>query len=339
MSRNIRNNQEGIVSIMVTMILMIVITLIVVGFAQVTRRTQRETLDRQLSTQAYYAAESGVNEAISYFKANSGAPAIDTTNNCSSFLSILKTFKGDPNVNVLNTSSGNNVSYTCLMVNSKPPMLQKAPLDQSSNTVWHLLNNDGLPFTYLQFTWNKNGGYAGANSCTNTTVRPSVANWNCSFGILRVDLAEASTLNNAKLESNAGVNTIFMIPNFSGVGITTLSANKAIVAQAQCGGSTCTVRVNGLTSAEYYARLTIIYQRSDSVSVTGGDAVGGVLFKDGQAIIDATGKAQDQTRRIQVRIPLIQQVNLLPNTGIQTTDSTCKQLTVFTSLYKDNCPL
>ena len=42
---------------------MIVMSLIVLGFAQISRRNQRESLDRQLSTQAFYAAESGVNDA------------------------------------------------------------------------------------------------------------------------------------------------------------------------------------------------------------------------------------------------------------------------------------
>jgi Tfp pilus assembly protein PilX len=57
------DKQAGMVAIMVTMILMIVISLIVVGFAQISRRNQRQALDRQLSTQAFYAAETGVNDA------------------------------------------------------------------------------------------------------------------------------------------------------------------------------------------------------------------------------------------------------------------------------------
>src|SRR3954464_6641054 len=55
------NSEAGMASFLIVMILMLVITLIVIGFAQVTRRNSREALDRQLSSQAFYAAESGVN--------------------------------------------------------------------------------------------------------------------------------------------------------------------------------------------------------------------------------------------------------------------------------------
>ena len=54
--------------VLLTMILMIVVGLIVLGFAQISRRNQRQALDRQLSTQAFYAAETGVNDAANLIK-------------------------------------------------------------------------------------------------------------------------------------------------------------------------------------------------------------------------------------------------------------------------------
>jgi Tfp pilus assembly protein PilX len=61
-SRQSTSRQAGMVSIMVTMILMVVLSLIVIGFAQIARRNSRQSLDRQLSTSAFYAAEAGVND-------------------------------------------------------------------------------------------------------------------------------------------------------------------------------------------------------------------------------------------------------------------------------------
>ena len=55
--------ERGVVSIMVSIVLMAVMTLIVLGFSEIARRDQRQTLDRQLSNQAFYAAEIGVNDA------------------------------------------------------------------------------------------------------------------------------------------------------------------------------------------------------------------------------------------------------------------------------------
>ena len=64
MSSLVIKDDKGLVSFMITIIMMLVITLIVIGFTQVSNRNRRESLDRQLSTQAFYAAESGVNEAL-----------------------------------------------------------------------------------------------------------------------------------------------------------------------------------------------------------------------------------------------------------------------------------
>ena len=61
--KQLKNNEQGLVAIVVTLIIMLVLTLIVTGFAQLARREQREALDRQLASQALYAAESGVNAA------------------------------------------------------------------------------------------------------------------------------------------------------------------------------------------------------------------------------------------------------------------------------------
>ncbi|MFA5004231.1 MAG: pilus assembly PilX N-terminal domain-containing protein [Candidatus Saccharimonadales bacterium] len=337
MSNKIDNRQAGMVSIMVTMIMMIVITLIVLGFAQVTRRNQREALDRQLSAQAFYAAESGINDAVKYFQANPSASV--KTSDCSGFISIMGGVPGTSNI--LNAS--NNVAYTCLMANSIPASLQVAPLSTNSNTVWHIKNKDGLAFSSMTFNWSNNHSspFTGAaNQCLGGSSLPVYSAWNCSYGILRVDLVAASSLVGGALEANTNVNSIFMIPNFSGSGSASLSANKALVAQAACNAIQCSLKLTGpgagaLGSSEYYARLTMIYQGSDSATVTAADPAGGVQFEEGQAIIDSTGKAQDELRRIQVRIPLIEGISDLPNFGVQSTDSICKQLSVAPGIYQD----
>jgi hypothetical protein len=56
--------EGGFVSIIVCMIIMTILSLITIGFAQIMAREQRQALDRQLSSQAFYAAESGVNDAL-----------------------------------------------------------------------------------------------------------------------------------------------------------------------------------------------------------------------------------------------------------------------------------
>src|ERR1035437_8641163 len=57
------NNELGAASIIVTMITMIIISLIVIGFATISRRIQQQSVNTQLSTQAFYAGESGGEDA------------------------------------------------------------------------------------------------------------------------------------------------------------------------------------------------------------------------------------------------------------------------------------
>src|SRR4051812_40718641 len=104
--------QSGMVSIMVTMILMIVLSLIVIGFAQIARRNSRQSLDRQLSTSAFYAAEAGVNDVRDLIK-NYGTPPAKT--DCTNGSGATATYYGHLPSATLDAASG--VKYTCIMVN------------------------------------------------------------------------------------------------------------------------------------------------------------------------------------------------------------------------------
>lgn len=68
--RALKANQEGMVAIITTMVIMVVVTLVVSSFALIVRREQQQSLDRQLSTQAFYAAESGISAAYDALQKN-----------------------------------------------------------------------------------------------------------------------------------------------------------------------------------------------------------------------------------------------------------------------------
>jgi Tfp pilus assembly protein PilX len=116
--------QAGMVSIIVTVILMFVISITVLGFAQVIRRSQREALDNQLSTQAFYAAESGINDARTILAANPG----------SSVTSCAKPSPPNPFSTLDYTvDAAHGVSYSCLLVEPSPSQL-KYDLDPSAQS-------------------------------------------------------------------------------------------------------------------------------------------------------------------------------------------------------------
>jgi hypothetical protein len=380
-------NEQGMVSILVTMIMIVVITLIVLGFAQVSRRNQREALDDQLSAQAYYAAESGVDAAIDYLSAHTGYQK-DTVGNgqCGTFISTLG------NTNVLDQPT--NTEYTCLMVDTEPSDLNISPLTQQSNTILHLANTDTEPFTALKFTWspqNPLGFPAGtcSGSGVNGTTLPAYASWKCPYGLLRLDLVDTSSaaITNANVESGQDAMSFYFIPSYQPAGGTFKNTAKITwppTAQAvdptqpynSCNGNTsgCPVQVipvhcanpttptNGNCSIEldlynaagvlggstdYYGRMSMMYQDSSSVVITGGDNTnpitpsgGGVQFIGGQALIDSTGQSGDELRRVQVRVPIAASSGDLPLDGLQTTDTLCKQLSdgPLPLSTQDTCP-
>src|SRR5690606_21212478 len=100
-------NQQGVVSIVVTMIIMVVLTLVVTVFDQLARRDQREVLDRQLCTQALYAAESGINDAQSRVVSDAANGVFYNANDCDDYGSLT------------NLGTADAVT-TCILVNTTP---------------------------------------------------------------------------------------------------------------------------------------------------------------------------------------------------------------------------
>ncbi|MCA9330399.1 hypothetical protein KDA11_07130, partial [Candidatus Saccharibacteria bacterium] len=59
---SIKHNEQGIVSIFVTIIIILLMSLIILAMVRNATREGRQSLDRQLSDQAFYNAESGIND-------------------------------------------------------------------------------------------------------------------------------------------------------------------------------------------------------------------------------------------------------------------------------------
>jgi Tfp pilus assembly protein PilX len=352
---SLKKNEQGMVSILVTMIMILVITLIVLGFAQVTRRNQREALDNQLSTQAYYAAESGVNAAVNYLSTHP-TYGMSTIGNCTQFINTL----GGGTVNVLDQDTG--TKYTCLMVNPTPSSLNVAPLTQGTSAVLHLANSDGAAFTSLKFQWSQQAtpDYPGGCTSADNGTLPALSAWACPYGILRLDLVNTSGSNasNDVLDGNQQVVSFYMIPTYNnGAGVAntpvtnpletqpvdpssapgpTCTANAAtnncpvqVVRTICTAGGSCSLQLNlnGTGgSIDYYARLSMMYQDSSNVIITGTDSGHPSNFVGGQVMVDSTGESQDELRRIQVRVPIVAPQSTLPVYSLQTTASICKKL-------------
>ena len=101
-------NQRGFASIVVALILVVVLSLITVGFVQLSRREQQNSLNQQLATQASYAAESTINRVVSALR--SDFASVNPNTNC-----------GTPDFKETLTA---DVKVTCVLISKNPTSSQ-----------------------------------------------------------------------------------------------------------------------------------------------------------------------------------------------------------------------
>jgi Tfp pilus assembly protein PilX len=312
--------QQGMAAIFVTMIMMIVISLIVLGFAQVSRRESRDSLDRQLSTQAYFAAETGVNDAVEVIKA-SGSGAIPEKTSCE--------YSGpDYDASKANIDPANNVSYTCLLVTTGVSSLRKS-LDADGTSVampLHPSPSSGGSIGTLKLKWTLPDAPATvpcAGSVTGT-LNPSNL-WTCPYGVVRMDFVQENNYSRAAMQTS--LRTVFLYPITGGS-----TPNHALagldgdLVGMYCTTSGCTADISGFApspNGNYFMRVMALYV-GGNMELTAANGATPVVFNDAQAQIDVTGKAQDVLRRIQVRVP-INTTNPPSNYGIESASSVCKR--------------
>ncbi|HWT56175.1 MAG TPA: pilus assembly PilX N-terminal domain-containing protein [Candidatus Microsaccharimonas sp.] len=327
MRRTHQNDQAGMVAIIITMIMIFVITLIVLGFAEVTRRNQREALDTQLASQAYYAAETGVNDVVSYIRHT--GPIGSPNTGCSNGTVLPRDLRTD-----------HSVATTCIMVDPNPNSLVVDTINPSTdNVVWDVKNSSDAAFSTLTFKWSPDPSSSGACGSGATTY-PKPTAWNCQYGLLRVDLVPAGTPLDAVSLTNAN-KTFYLKPGSANTS-NPLTLGGAAAYQVGCrpgnpNPGLCTVNIN-VSGSEYYMRLTSQYATVKNLVLTATQATGPAKFSNGQIVVDSTGRAQDQVKRIRVRIPLGQSSSL-PVFGLQSATTICKNLGVGITTPANPSPL
>ncbi len=329
-----QTKEAGMVSIMVTLILMIVLSLIVLGFAQVANRNQRQSLDRQLSTQAFYAAETGINDVRNLI-ATKGTPVPkpDCTNGSGAELAYYGAAGGLNNA----VNASQSVSYTCVMVDPTPDTLAYNDVG-TTGTVVPVAAASGT-IGRLKLSWQSKDGtptpLTGCPASVTKTFSPT-GSWTCGYGVLRFDLVPTSgSLNIAALQ-NTTMSSI-VVPLSSGgsatYGYIANTSGSNDVLKGLCTNTGCSLTITGLSSTQYYLRVSSTYKDA-SLQINIADAANNPLdFTGAQALIDSTGKAQDVLRRVQVHVPLATSGNQLPDYAIESTDSVCKRFAVMSNYF------
>src|SRR3989344_39629 len=196
------SNQRGMVSVIVTMILIIVMTLVVLGMSQNSNREQRQALDRQLSDQAFYNAESGINDWAEYLyneRDNTAIPPVKDTCETTGY-------PGAPNPEIDGPNGVN--SYSCVLYDKAPLSLEYDTVTISDSIVTPI-EPYGLPggstMQSLEFTWRAKDGSTNVSGCnlSATSPIPTALPGGCDVGGLRIDLVNPSGFNrDAMIQNN-----------------------------------------------------------------------------------------------------------------------------------------
>lgn len=346
--QKLRKDERGIASIIIVMLIIMILTLFVLAMARNAQREQRQSLDRQLSSQAFYASESGVNDATNYIRQHlTKLPAQKTKCDTSEIPSDAGTFPTQ------SLTGDNVVKYTCILYDLTPPVLEYANINNAGRNI-PLQNDTGGGIKDITVAWENPAGANNIAGCPNSSTNALPNSWpaNCDVGMLKIEVFQAYDIKRANLMDSAF--TVFVMPTAEGSGASGeinfpagVGDNQGAIAHARCDDADtprCKITLKDITgisgSQIKYMRVRTLYKDSSKVSVSGvaKDSSGKVKFKNAQMIIDSTGKANDVLRRIRTNVPIIPDFNYSPYT-VKTMGDMCKLLDVYPgqTAKADNC--
>lgn len=330
-------NEKGFASIVIALILIIVLALFTIGFAQLARREQQTALDKQKAIQAQYAAESGINNAYKDILSGKINDANASDTNC------MKAGGGPGNLppSALtanqNINAANGVSYSCVLVKLNTEDLQVDDLSPGSGR--HMMFSTADPLQSLNITWGSATGRTSFASSLNpdNPILPKLGSWSypplLEFSITPVSGLSGQpdpdkylrdhTFTFYTYPSSGGSNAINYDPN-----------NQGQVVSGNCSGTDnypCSVKLSNLGGQQYVIHFVDFYDTSN-ILITADKVGGGTTTFTGEPVIDVTGKARDVLKRLRVRV-FINNGNgntpddnsILPNNAVQA-QNICKRI-------------
>ena len=315
-----KQDQQGMVSIIVTMIIMIILGLIILGFAQLSRREQRQSLDRQLAVQAQYAAESGINQISKYVK-DSPSTSWDDCND-----------SVNPSLNPpFNMTINESVQYTCILVNPQPEYLEYQASSGDSSVFPIIPRSGNLNSITIGWTDDSLPARNYSNCPTSIGEFPTNPNWtSCDAAVLQVDLVPISSNYSSGSLINAAVSFVLEPSRLSSTinSMPVSGDTLGVICNSNGNPKDCTVTIPVNNSAGYYAKIQRHY-RSANVRISARNGAAIVPLVNAQAEVDVTAKATDVLKRLVARVSLNDlnnsASNTVPNNALSTGQSICKR--------------
>ncbi len=264
--KKLHNNESGLIAIVVTMILMFILSLIVIAFSRITIRSERQAVDRQLNTQAFYAAETGINDGIDALNAELKKPSSllisAGINNCNG---IPPTIGNGPYSKVIDAAGA--ISYTCLLIDTSPNSLVFSNIAKNSTKLVPIEKQDGTGIGSVAVYWQdptvSTGNFSGCPSSVSQLPQAWAAT--CDSGMLEVSLVPITgAFNNASLINNTM--SVYATPPQGGRGVGTVSYLNALgfnngqgaIVSALCepmnpkNPRNCSLKITNLSATKYY---------------------------------------------------------------------------------------
>jgi len=328
MCQHRKSDQRGVVALLVSIIIMIILTLIAVAFSRLMAREQEQALDRQLSAQAYYAAETAINDAVQRYIAGDSSPqgqCFDSDGE-SGWLSE----------NEILTNNGDDVlvDYSCVTLNDNPTALRFESIQQDTYTTTEL-NSEGGSLSTVDIWWEENEGSTNFGS-QDVGLNPNPSSYPTDRpGALRVEFTPKGNDSDPFYRDVAieGMKVFYIYPTTAstgGVGWDT--ANPSLKLLGTCANAAgrerhCNARITGIPGGSYIVRLRSIYN-DNAVTLEGLDSSGSQLgFEGAQLVVDATGRTNGVVRRVRAQVQLDSSSSrLVPVFGFQALDGVCKDI-------------
>lgn len=330
----LNKNQRGAVSLITVMFITILLTVLTTSFIRMSITEQREAIDDDLTTRAFYAAEAGIQDAMRAIRDELN-PATYNFDNCTAAHPLSA-----------NISSELDAEYTCQIIDMTPPDY-RAHLDKNDSTFFKLktATNDINDFTV---SWHIYGNDSDTDG-TDYKLRGATsdlldeATWNAEDGshkhpaMIRLQLVAVKA--GADIIRDEITNEISFFNPAQGIGEVHRGAIfDRQVTDADCiksvsdGGAidygqyACSMTVEGLDDAgmDYYLRIKSIYTDTH-IKVIADDGSKGLI--DAQAVVDVTGRVGDVYRRVEQRVNLDNDL-LWPEFALYSAQEICKDFSI-----------
>jgi Tfp pilus assembly protein PilX len=344
--RSHQSREAGVVSLFTVIFFTILLSVLTLGFARIMISERRQSTDEDLTTRAYYAAESGVEDAKRALKQYYPNPADHAKLNASTTsCSVPQGYNGV-------ISATDKIGYSCMLMDLNPSDIQATLPGDDTSLQWAIRSQNDAAFNKLRISWHS---LSDTIDGTSVAFRPAIDTTNLTYGnwnsggtpypaMLRMQIfgfprtgsfgrAQTESLNNVGFlnPTNASGPTNVPIGNLnSEASPTSVSCTSDTT---QYGGYACqaTIDIASLNTASNYLflRLKGLYdQNGTKVKVellNGGNVVD---TQDAQAMVDVTGYAGDVFRRVQSRVSLDTTNTLLPEFGLESGDNICKHFEI-----------